>query len=90
MASNVKEQLSENVKASKYYSIQLDESADISNRAHLLTFIRYEDEDSVKEKLLFCEPLLGCTTSSDIFKKLYQFMNFNGIEWKKSVRICFD
>jgi hypothetical protein len=26
--------------------------------AHLLTFIRFEDEESVKEELLFCEPLL--------------------------------
>jgi hypothetical protein len=68
MASNVKKQLMEKVKASKYYSIKLDESNDVSNMAHL-TFIRFEDEESVKEDLLFCEPLLGRTTSNDIFKK---------------------
>jgi hypothetical protein len=39
MASNVKEQSIEKVKASKYYSIQLDESADVSNTNHLLKFI---------------------------------------------------
>jgi hypothetical protein len=65
MASNVKQQLIENVKASKYYSIQLDENTDVSNMAHL-TFIRFEDEESVKEELLFCKPLLGRTTSDDI------------------------
>jgi hypothetical protein len=42
MASNVKKQLTEKVKASKYYSIQLDESTDVSNMAHL-TFIRFEE-----------------------------------------------
>jgi hypothetical protein len=68
MASNVKEQLIEKVKASKYYSIQLDESTDVNNMAYLLTFIRSEDEESVKEELLFCELLLGRTTSNDIFK----------------------
>jgi hypothetical protein len=47
----------------------LDESTDFSNMAHL-TFIRFEDEESVKEELLFCVPLLGRTTSNDIFKKL--------------------
>jgi ribosomal protein L10 len=39
MVSNVKEQLIEKVKASKYYSIQLDESTDVSNIAYLLTLI---------------------------------------------------
>jgi hypothetical protein len=51
LASNVKEQLIEKVKANKYYSIQLDESTDVSNMAHL-TFIRFEDEESVKEVIV--------------------------------------
>jgi hypothetical protein len=38
-ASNVKEQLTEKVNASKYYSVQLDECSEVSNTAHLLTFI---------------------------------------------------
>jgi hypothetical protein len=58
MASNVKEQFIDKVKGSKYYSIQLDETTGVNNMAHLLTFIRFEDEESVKEELLFCEPLL--------------------------------
>jgi hypothetical protein len=55
MASNVKEQLTEKVKASKYYSLHLDQSSDVGNIADHLTFIRFEDEESVKEELLFCE-----------------------------------
>jgi hypothetical protein len=47
----------------------LDESADVSNTACILTFIRFKDEVSVKEELLFCELLLGLTASNDIFKK---------------------
>jgi hypothetical protein len=90
MASNVKEQLTERVKTNKYYSIQLDESTDVSNMAHLLTFIRSEDEESVKEELLFCEQLLGRTTSNYIFKKIDQFMKIHGIEWKKCVGVCSD
>jgi hypothetical protein len=41
MASNVTEQVTEKVEASKYYSVQLDESSEVSNIAHLLTFIRF-------------------------------------------------
>jgi hypothetical protein len=39
----------------------------------LLTFMRFQDEGSVKEWLLFCKPLLDPTISNDIFKKLDQF-----------------
>jgi hypothetical protein len=46
MASNVKEQFIEKVDASKYFSIQLDESTAASNRAHILRFIRFEVEES--------------------------------------------
>jgi hypothetical protein len=90
MASNVKEQLIEKVKASKYYFVQMDESTDVSNMAHLLKFIRFEDEESGKEELLFCKPLLGRTTSNDIFKKTDQFMKVHGIAWKKCVGVCSD
>jgi hypothetical protein len=69
MASNVKEQLAENINGSKYYSIQLDESTDVSNVVHLLT--RFEGVEAVKEELLLCEPLLGHTTTSNgIFKNI--------------------
>jgi hypothetical protein len=55
--------------------------------AHLLTFIRFEDEESIKEELLFCEPMRGRTTSND---KLDQFMKVHGIEWKECVGVCSD
>jgi hypothetical protein len=88
MALNVKEQLIEKVKASKYYSIQLDESTDVSNMAYLLTFIRFEDE-SVKEELLFCEPSLGRTTSKT-FLKIRSVYEGVWHRMGKSVGICSD
>jgi hypothetical protein len=68
IASNVKEQIIEKVKTSKYYYNQLDENTDVSNVAGLVTFVICEDVESVQEQLLFCEPLLGRATSNDIFK----------------------
>jgi hypothetical protein len=73
MASNVKEQLTENVKASKYYSIQLGESTDVSNMAHL-TFIRFKDEESVKESYCFANHCLAVLLQMTFLKKLDQFM----------------
>jgi hypothetical protein len=92
MASNVKEQLIVNVKASKYYSIQLDESTDVRNMANLLTFIRFEDEESAKKKKKYCfaKNCLAVLLQMTFLKKLEQFMKVHGIEWKKCVRVCSD
>lgn len=46
----------------------MNESNDVSDLAYLLAFI-FEDEDSVKEGLLLCKPLLGHIASKNIFKK---------------------
>jgi hypothetical protein len=51
MASNVKEQTTENVKASSYYSIPLNESIDVNNIARIFTFIRFEDEKISRRKV---------------------------------------
>jgi hypothetical protein len=57
----------------------MDESSNVSNTAHL-TFVRSEAEEPVKEELLYCLPLLGCTTSNNIFKKSERFMKVRGLE----------
>jgi hypothetical protein len=82
VASNDKLQLTEKVKANRHYSTQINESNDGSNLAYLLTFI-FEDEDSVKEELLLCKPLLGHITSKNIFKKSDQFIKVHGNKWRK-------
>ncbi len=55
MSDQVKENLLENVKKSKFFSLQLDESTDVANFAQLMTYIRYEIGDTIKEEFLFCE-----------------------------------
>jgi hypothetical protein len=52
--------------------------------AHL-TFVRFENEESEKDELLFREPLLGQVTSNDIFAKFDHFMNIHDMQWKKNV-----
>ena len=49
MSGNVKEQLILNVKAKRFYALQLDESTDISNDANLLAYVRYEHNNSISE-----------------------------------------
>ncbi|XP_025407292.1 zinc finger BED domain-containing protein 5-like [Sipha flava] len=49
MSENIKEQLISNIKTSKFYSLQLDESTDICNDANLLAYVRYENHNTITE-----------------------------------------
>lgn len=90
MALDVKHFLISKIKNSTYFSIQIDESTDVTNLPNLLCYVRYEDGNEVKEELLFCEPLQAYTTSEDIFMKLNDFMNKHQLDWTKCVGICTD
>ena len=67
LSDNVKVQLKNNVKISKYFSLALDESIDISDMSRLLVFIRTVDENfSVCKELLKTSPLHVSTKGFDI------------------------
>ena len=42
MADDDKNTLTERIKSSRYYSIQLDETTDVADLANLLVYVRYE------------------------------------------------
>ena len=50
------------------YSLQLDESTDVSGLAVLLVFVRYCFDSTVEEDLLLCESLERNTTGEEVFK----------------------
>ncbi|CAL9691707.1 unnamed protein product [Knipowitschia caucasica] len=66
MALDIKRQIIDAVKGGKY-SLQLDESTDVSNTAQLLVFVRYIFEGKFSEEMLFCLQLEGTCTGEDIF-----------------------
>jgi hypothetical protein len=88
MAEDTENQVIEMVKNSTFYSIQLDESTDITNKAVLLCFVRFECQEELKEELLCSLNLPGTTTGSEIFDALNGYVLRHGIEWKKCVGIC--
>lgn len=90
MASDIKCQLIERIKKSGTFSLQLDESTDISNAAQLLVFVRYSFEGKLHEDMLFCAALEGTCTGNDIFRKLDGEMREFGLCWEHCVGVCTD
>ena len=90
MAQDVSAQLLEQVRASEYFALQLDESTDISNEAQLLVYIRFISQERFVEEILFCKALERRTTGKDIFQVLDDYIESNGLNWARCVGVCSD
>uniref|UniRef100_A0A8C6SPZ2 Uncharacterized protein n=1 Tax=Neogobius melanostomus TaxID=47308 RepID=A0A8C6SPZ2_9GOBI len=90
MATDIRQQLIERIKSSPFYSLQLDESTDVSNAALLLVFVRYRWENSLHEDILFCGELPTRATAHECFRCMDEFFRENGLQWKNCVAVCSD
>ncbi|KAF7693189.1 hypothetical protein HF521_008505, partial [Silurus meridionalis] len=90
MAQDIKCQLIDRVKKSGRYSLQLDESTDVSSIAQLLVFVRYIFEGKLHEEMLFCTQLEGSCTGDDIFNKLDSKLKDEGLSWGECISVCTD
>nr|ABF20550.1 transposase [Danio rerio] len=90
MADDISSQLLEQLQASEYFSLQLDESTDIANQAQLMVYVRFLGKDTFIEELLFCKPLEGRTTGQDICNMMDQFMTDNSVDWSRCIGVCTD
>ena len=88
MSEDVKKQVVNEIKASPMFSLQVDESTDISLCAQLLVFVRYICSGDIKEEFLFCSELDTTTTSADIMKKIKTFFEAAGLQWKDVCGVC--
>uniref|UniRef100_A0A3Q1G3T1 HAT C-terminal dimerisation domain-containing protein n=1 Tax=Acanthochromis polyacanthus TaxID=80966 RepID=A0A3Q1G3T1_9TELE len=89
MAQDIKTQLIDAVKEGKY-TLQLDESTDVSHCAQLLVFVRYVFKEKLNEEMLFCTPLEGACTGEDIFNKLDSKLKEEGMSWSECLSVCTD
>ena len=48
------------------FSIQRDETNDVTNFAQLLVYVRYYKNNKMKDDFLFCKPLQTLTNAADI------------------------
>lgn len=92
ISCNILKQIIDELKASPFpFSMQLDETTDISNCSQLLVFVRYVSADTIKEEFLFCEPLLQTTKAVDVLAILNVFFSKHDFDWKQKLHsLCTD
>ena len=90
MSHNILLQVVEEERSSPLFSLQLDESTDISSCAQLLVYARYILENNVKVQYLFSEPLSTTCRGEDVFKIVKDFFEKHALDWKQLVGICTD
>lgn len=90
IADNIEETVVGRLKRCSFFSLQVDESTDISDNANLMCFVRYDFEYTSNEEFLFCKPLNTRTTAEEIFNLIDTYINRNDIDWKKCVGLSSD
>lgn len=90
MSIHIESTLISRLQKCTYFALQIDESTDVTNMAQLISFVRYDYLDEIKEDFFFCEPLKSNTGAENIFNLIDDYLSKNGISWKKCVGICTD
>ncbi|XP_030705544.2 SCAN domain-containing protein 3 isoform X1 [Globicephala melas] len=91
LANDMEDQLIEQIKLAKYFSLQLDECRDIANMIILLVYVRFEHDEDIKEEFFFSASLPTNTTSSELYEAVKNYViNKCGLEFKFCVGVCSD
>ena len=81
LSEDIKEQVLDKIKASRFYAIQCDESTDAAHLCQLLVYSRFQDEGTVKEEFLFSAALETTAKAIGFFQRFLSFsksMVFHG------------
>ena len=90
-SNNNLEQVMEELKSSPFpFSMQLDETTNVSQCAQLLAYVRYMHADAIEE-FLFCEPLSETTIAADVLQVVNNFFVKQDFNWKRNIgSLCAD
>ena len=63
------------------FSIQVDESTDVTTCVQLMVFARYISCEDFKENFLFCHTIDSTTGGEDIFNEVSNFFERERLSW---------
>ncbi|KAF2367975.1 protein of unknown function DUF4371 [Trinorchestia longiramus] len=90
LSEDTKEQVLDQIKASRFFAIQCDESTDVAHLYQLPVYSRFVDEGTVREEILFSAALETTAKAIDVFSKVDEFFQEHGLSWEKLVGVCTD
>ena len=84
MAADIRDQVEQEIKSAAFglFSIQLNESTDVTSCCQIVVFVKYVHLNDFKEELLFCSRLEKTTKAIDIFKKVFSFFESENLLWE--------
>ncbi len=71
------------------FVLQVDESTDITGKAQLLAFVRFENGE-IMENYFCCKELPETTKGHDVFIILSSYLESCGLSWNICIEICTD
>ena len=89
MSNNISNTMSE-ILGNTNFALQLDESTDITGKAQLMGFVRFENDGVIMENFCFCKELPETTKGQDVFNILSSYFDSCGLSWIRCVGICTD
>ena len=92
ISNDIRNRVMQELKNSPFkFSLQLDETTDVSQCCQLLAFVRYVHNNSIKEEFLFCEKLTETSKGTDVLRIINDFFVQENFDWKaKLLSICTD
>ncbi|XP_046681621.1 LOW QUALITY PROTEIN: protein ZBED8-like [Homalodisca vitripennis] len=90
MAKDIKNQVVDAIKKSPFFAIRLDESTDIAQCSHLLVYVRYIENERMKDELMFSTELLTTTKAVDVMEAVSDFFKKHELSWQKLIGVCTD
>ncbi|KAF2359938.1 hypothetical protein FHG87_009310 [Trinorchestia longiramus] len=69
------------------FSLQVDETTDVSNLSQLAVLVSYVKDDVINEDLLFCKPLTTTTKAAEVKKPVDNFFKDNRLSCVFAVRV---
>ncbi|GBN49564.1 Zinc finger BED domain-containing protein 5 [Araneus ventricosus] len=90
MSIDIEATIYERIKKIPFFSLQMDETTDISDLSILLVIARYLNVNELEENLLLCYPLTKRCTGEDIFNTIQGYFCENEMDWAKCCGVCTD
>ncbi|GBN03815.1 Zinc finger BED domain-containing protein 5 [Araneus ventricosus] len=90
MSIDIEATINERIKKSLFFSIQVDESTDVSDLSISPVIVRYLNVNELEESLLLCYPLTKRCTGEDILNANQDYFCENKIDWAKCCDVCTD